>query len=78
MGEKFAANPAWLLDVPEGEAVRVEEVKLRANSSGLLVEELDNQTGVSRATILFSTADRIFAVSSDSRGRSLQIADSLP
>ncbi len=75
MGEKFASNPAWLLDVPEGEVVRVEEVIVRAGR-GLLVEEFDKK-GVSKSTVLFGSSGRVFAVSSDSRNRSILIADSL-
>jgi hypothetical protein len=75
MGEKFAANPAWLLDIPEDEVVQIEEVPLRAGG-GLLVED-PIEGGGWRVTVLFSTADRIFAVSSGSREQSIRIANSL-
>jgi hypothetical protein len=75
MGEKFAANPAWLLDIPEDEVVHIEEVRLRAGG-GLLVED-PIEGGGGRVTVLFSTADRIFAISSGSREESIRIANSL-
>ena len=75
MGERFAANPAWLLDIPEDEVVHIEEVPLQAGR-GLLVED-STEGGGSRVTVLFSTADRIFAVSSRSREDSIRIANSL-
>jgi hypothetical protein len=75
MGEKFAANPAWLLDIPQDEVVNIEEFQLRA-SAGLLVED-PIEGGGSRVTVLFGTADRIFAISSGSREDSIRIANSL-
>jgi len=75
MGNKFARNPAWLLDIPEDEAVNVEEVRI-GESGGLLVED-PTEEAASRVTILFNTKDRIFAVSSPSRARSLQLAREL-
>jgi hypothetical protein len=75
MAEKYAANPAWLLDVPEDEVAQVEEILMGARS-GLLVEE-PVETGGWRVTVLFGTAERVFAVVSNSRGRSLAIANSL-
>jgi hypothetical protein len=78
MASKFARNPAWLLDVPEGEAVVVEEVAIGA-SQGLLVEDPKEDKG-SRVAVMFGTYGtkaRIFAVSSDSRELSLRLARSI-
>jgi hypothetical protein len=79
MARKFALNPAWLLDVPEDEAVIVEEIAV-GRESGLLVED-PKEEGGSRVTVMFGaisgTRDRIFAVSSDSRETSLRLARGL-
>jgi len=75
MGEKFAKNPAWLLDIPEDEVVNIQEISLRAGS-GLLVEDPLEGGGL-RVTVLFGTPDRIFAVSSGFRELSIRIANSL-
>jgi hypothetical protein len=75
MGEKYAANPAWLLDVPENEVVQVEEIRL-GMGSGLLIEDPAEQRG-ERITILFSTDERVFAVIGNSREQCIRIANSL-
>ena len=75
MGEKFARNPAWLLDIPEDEIVTVQEVQL-GGVTGMLVDEPAEAEG-SRVTVLFGTSNRIFAVVSNSRQRSLEVAKSL-
>lgn len=75
MGEKFARSPAWLLDLPDDEVGHIEEIALRVGS-GLLVEDT-LEGGGSRATIMFGTAERIFAISSPSGQLSIRIANSL-
>ncbi len=77
MAEKFAANPAWLLDIPQDEVVNVEEIHLRKGIPAVLVED-PAEEAKERATVLFATPDRIFAVSSSSRERSIRVANSLP
>jgi hypothetical protein len=77
LGRKFAANPAWLFDVPADEAVNLQEVALRSGT-GLLIEDFDDRGSVARVAVIVSTPDRIFAINSGSRERSLQIANSLP
>jgi hypothetical protein len=75
MGEKYAANPAWLLDVPEDEVIRVEEIRMGMGSA-LLFEEPTEQEA-ERITVLFSTDERVFAVIGNSRERCIRIANSL-
>lgn len=75
MGEKFTKSPAWLLHLPEDEVANIEEIPLRVGS-GLLVEDT-LEGGGSRATIMFGTAERIFAISSPSREFGIRIANSL-
>jgi hypothetical protein len=77
LGEKMAANPAWLLDVPADEVVHLQEIGLRSGHKGLVVEDFDDHGAISRVTVIVATPQRIFAVSSGSRVRSLEIADSL-
>ncbi len=75
MASKFARNPAWLLDVPEEEAVVVEEVAVGA-AQGLLLEDPKEDKGA-RVTVMFGTQERVFAAISDSRELSLRLARSL-
>lgn len=72
MANQFAKNPAWLLDVPEDEAVELEEVRI-GDGTGLLIVD-PSEEKAERATLLFSAKGRIFAVSSASKERSLQLA----
>ncbi len=76
MARKFAANPPWLLDISPDAVVNVQEVALRA-SPALLIEELDEKGVVKRATVAWSTSERMYSVSSKSRELSIKIADSL-
>src|SRR5579864_3809196 len=66
MARKFAANPPWLLDISPDAVVNVQEVALRA-SPALLIEELDEKGVVKRATVAWSTSERMYSVSSKSR-----------
>jgi hypothetical protein len=77
LGERMAANPAWLLDVAADEVVNLQEIGLRNGHKGFLVEDFDDHGATARVTVIVSTPQRIFAVSSGTRVRSLQIADSL-
>jgi hypothetical protein len=77
MAQKFAAHPAWLLDIPPDAVVNVQEVALRAGPA-LLIEDLDEKGGVKRATVTWSTSERMYSVSSRSRELSVEIANALP
>jgi hypothetical protein len=77
MAQKFAAHPVWLLDIPSDAVVNVQEVALRAGP-GLLVEDLDEKGMVKRATVICSSSERMYSVSSKNRKLSVQIADDLP
>ncbi len=76
MSRAFAANPAWLLDIPAGSQVKVREIQLR-NARGLLIEELDSH-GQPEATIVWSTRDRVYSVTSKTAEFGERIAASLP
>ena len=77
MAQKFAAHPAWLLDIPPDAVVNVQEVALRAGPA-LLIEDLDEMGAVKRATVVWSTSERMYAVSSKNRKLSVEVADDLP
>jgi hypothetical protein len=77
MAQRFAAHPAWLLDIPPEAMLDVQEVALRAGPA-LLIENLNEKSMVQRATVIFSTSQRTYSVSSRSRKRSLEIANALP
>ena len=77
MAEKFAAHPAWLLDIPPDAVVNVQEVALRAGPA-LLIEDLNEKGVVKRATVIWSTSERMYSVSSKNRELSVKIADNLP
>jgi hypothetical protein len=77
MAQKFAAHPAWLLDIPPDAVVNVQEVALRAGPA-LLIEDFDEKGSVKRATIVRATSERLYSVSSRNRELSIKIADALP
>ncbi len=77
LAQRFVANPAWLVDIPAGEVVNVEEVSLQ-RGSGLLIEHLDGQGNVAGATVIHSSRERIYAVRANNRQLALRIASSLP
>jgi hypothetical protein len=77
MAQKFAAHPAWLLDIPPNAVVNVQEIALRA-SPALLIEDFDEKGVVKRATVIWSTSERMYSVSSKNRELSVKIADDLP
>lgn len=77
MAQKFAAHPVWLLDIPSDTVVNVQEVALRAGPA-LLIEDLDQKGVVKRATVICSSSERMYSVSSQNRKLSLRIADELP
>jgi hypothetical protein len=77
MARKFAAHPAWLLDIPPDAVVNLQEVELRAGPA-LLIEDFDEKGEVKRATVVRSTSERMYSVSSRNRELSLKIANALP
>ena len=77
MARSFAAHPGWFLDIPLEAVVNVQEVALRAGPA-LLIEDLDEKGVVQRATVVWSTSDRMYSVSSGNRELSVKIADDLP
>jgi hypothetical protein len=76
MAQKFAAHPAWLLDIPPDAVVNVQEVALRTGPA-LLIEDLDVKGVVKRATVTWSISGRMYSVSSRSRELSTKIANAL-
>ncbi len=77
VARRFAAQPSLLIGIPQDEAARIEEVRLRWGS-GMLVEEMsEDHGGIERVTLLFGTHGRVFAVMSPSRDECLKVADQL-
>jgi len=77
MAQKFAAQPAWLLDLAPDAVVNVQEVALRAGPA-LLIEDVDGKGGVKRATVTWSASERMYSVSSRNQELSMEIANALP
>ena len=77
MAQRFAANPAWLLDVPPDALVNIQEVSLQAGPA-MLIEEVDDRGAVKRVTVVRSTSERMYSVSSGNRELSMKIAEALP
>ena len=77
MAQKFAADPAWLLDIPADAVVNVQEVALRTGPA-LLIEDFDEKGAVKRATVVRSTSERMYSVSSRNRELSIKISNALP
>jgi hypothetical protein len=77
MAQKFAAHPAWLVDIPPDTVVNLQEVALRAGPA-LLIEDFDEKGAVKCATVVRSTSERMYSVSSRNRELSIKIANALP
>ena len=77
MARKFAANPAWFVDIPPDEVVNIQELSL-VNGPALLTEEYGDAGAIARETVIRSTRDRLYAVMSPSRDLSVKIAAALP
>lgn len=77
MAQRFAAHPAWLLDIPPDAMVNVQELALRAGPA-LLIERLDENGVLKRATVVRSTNERMYSISSVSRELSVKVANALP
>ncbi len=73
LGEEYAANPAWLLDVPPNDFASVETIAL-PGGEGLLIEEAG---GEANATVVVSRPTRLYTVSSPSRELSIRVAATL-
>jgi hypothetical protein len=71
LGQRFAAHPSWLVDIPPDQVVNIEDVNLR-NGPALLIEEPET------AMVVRGTDERIYLVRSGSRDVSLRIAEALP
>ena len=77
MSQKFAAHPAWLLDIPRDPALGVREVSMQKGPA-LMIEDLDEQRATKRATVISSTSERVYSVTTGNPDLSVKIADSLP
>jgi hypothetical protein len=77
LAQKFAAHPAWLLDIQPDAVVNVQEVALRTGPA-LLIEDFDEKGTLRRATVVRSTSERMYSVSSRNRELSIKIANTLP
>jgi hypothetical protein len=77
MAKKFAADPAWFVDIPPDEVVGIQELSL-VNGPAMLTEEYGDSGAIVRETVIRSTRDRLYAVMSPTRELSVKIASSLP
>jgi hypothetical protein len=77
MAKKFAANPAWFIDIPPDEVVNIQELSL-VNGPALLTEEYGDSGAIARETVIRSTSDRLYAIMSPNRDLSVKIASALP
>lgn len=77
MAQKFAATPAWLIDLPPNALVNIQEVQLQSGPA-MAIEELDATGAVQRVTVVRSTSERMYAVSSGNREASMKVAGVLP
>lgn len=77
MAQRFAANPAWFIDLPPDAVVNIQEVSLHARPA-VLIEEVDDRGAVKRVTVVRSTSERMYSVSSGDRELSMKVADSIP
>jgi hypothetical protein len=77
MAQRFAANPAWLLDLPPDAVVNIREVSLQAGPA-MLIEEVDDRGTVKRVSVVRSTGERMYSVSSGNQELSIKIANALP
>jgi hypothetical protein len=71
LGRRFAEHPFWMLDIPPEKVAEIQTMTLNGSPS-LLIEDADG------ATIIRTTGERIYAVTSGTRQLSMRIAESLP
>jgi hypothetical protein len=76
LSEEYAAQPAWLLDVPANAAVSVETVPLADGGSAIVIEDPD-ESADERVKVIISRPTRLYAISSPSRELSLRVANAL-
>jgi hypothetical protein len=76
LSEEYAAQPAWLLDVPANAAVSVETVSLAGGGSATLIEDPDESPD-ERVTVIISRPTRLYAISSPTRELSLRVANAV-
>lgn len=75
---RMAAAPFALLAISPEEEVRLREVKLRMGE-GTIVHDLNDDGSLQRTTLVWTTADRIYVISSNLPDEQLiAIADSIP
>ncbi len=77
LAKDYAANPAWLVDIPPEQQASIQELALPAGPA-VLIEKFAATGSVERATILCSTSERVYSVSSPGQALSVRIAESLP
>ncbi len=77
LGQRLAAHPAWLFDIPPDRLANIRDVRLRTGPA-LLIEDFDDKGVFERATIIRTTGQRIFGVTSSTTETCLRIADALP
>jgi hypothetical protein len=71
LGRRFAEHPFWMLDIPPEKVAEIQALTLNGSPS-LLIEDA---AGV---TVIRTTGERIYAVTSGTRQLSMRIAESLP
>ncbi len=76
-GEKFAAHPGWLIDIPADELATLEELRLHQGPA-IVIHEFDDSGRRPKVTVIVSSHQRLYAVSSPQRDVSIRVADSLP
>jgi len=74
--EEFRRFP-WLIDLPPDALVNIHEVSLQAGPA-MLIEEFEGRGVVKRVTVVRSTNERMYSVSSGDRELSMKIVDALP
>ena len=77
LARDYAANPAWLVDVPAEQQASIQELALPAGPA-LLIQKFAATGSVERATILRASGERVYSVSSPEKALSVKIAESLP
>ncbi len=77
MGRRFAAHPAWFLDLRPDEPVSVQEIDLPSGPA-ILIEDPSERKASERVMIIWTTGDRLHAVSSTTLERAKALALSLP
>jgi len=77
LAQRFIANPAWMLGIPAGEMVNIEQVSL-PNGAAMLIEDTNDDGSPGRVTVLRSTPERLYCVLTNARKLALRIAGALP